>query len=140
MPPSLLLTLLTPTVLTTLSYPLTLLTFFLSRSLLLPLLLRLPISSTLLRPVAAHFVFGPRGAGGGAWTVWLLVRHVRLVGRAWFVGVGMVMGWEWAEGVFDSFVRMVSYFIYYYYYLSLFPIINTNSSLSPYPTAPPTQH
>ena len=27
------------------------------------------------------------------------------------MGVGMVMGWEWAEGVFDSFVKMVSCFI-----------------------------
>jgi hypothetical protein len=35
------------------------------------------------------------------------VRHARLVVRTWFVGVGMVVGWEWAEGVFDAFVRMV---------------------------------
>lgn len=28
--------------------------------------------------------------------------------RAWFLGVGMALGWEWAEGVFDSFVKMVS--------------------------------
>jgi len=33
------------------------------------------------------------------------------VTRAWFLGVGMVLGWEWAEGVFDSFVRMVSIFL-----------------------------
>ena len=46
--------------------------------------------------------------GGGAWTVWLLVRHLGLVIRAWFLGVGMALGWEWAEGVFDSFVKMVS--------------------------------
>jgi nucleoporin NDC1 len=42
--------------------------------------------------------------------VWLAVRHAGLVVRTWSLGVTMVMGWEWAEGVFDSVVAMVSYF------------------------------
>lgn len=70
------------------------------RTVVLPILFKVPIVSTLLRPVAAHFLRGP-------WTLTLIVRHASMIRRAYFVSVTTMAIWEFAESIFDVLVSEV---------------------------------
>jgi len=74
--------------------------FGLARSLVLPVLLKLPVVSMLLRPFCAHFL-------RGSWTVMLLPRHLSLVWRTFLLGLSTVSSWEFAESLFDERVQEV---------------------------------
>ncbi|KAI0070659.1 hypothetical protein K474DRAFT_744568 [Panus rudis PR-1116 ss-1] len=81
--------------LTTLSLFLSTTLFTLTRSLILPIIFKLPLVSRVVKPFMAHF------ARGG---VLPLGRNLGVVGRAWAVGMGMGLGWEVAEGLFEGVV------------------------------------
>lgn len=91
----------TVTLFTTLSFTLHIFLFGFMRSIILPILFKLPFLHYLLRPVSAHFLKGP-------WTLWLPMRHLSLVCRTFFLGLSTVANWEFAEELFDKFVAQVS--------------------------------
>ena len=74
--------------------------FAVTRSMVLPLLYQLPLVPMLLRPFTAHFL-------RGQWTPWLLNRHWSLVSRAFYLALGTVCTWEFAESSFDAIVAEV---------------------------------
>ncbi|KAG1856374.1 nucleoporin protein Ndc1-Nup [Suillus subalutaceus] len=71
--------------------------FGLSRMLALPLLLKLPVVSSIVRPFVAHFA-------KGTWTLTLPVLHWSLLVRSFMMGLVTVMSWEFAESLFDAYV------------------------------------
>ncbi|KAG0696162.1 nucleoporin protein Ndc1-Nup [Suillus ampliporus] len=71
--------------------------FGLSRLLVLPLLLKLPVVSSVVRPFIAHFARGP-------WTLSLPILHWSLLVRSFMMGLVTVMSWEFAESLFDAYV------------------------------------
>lgn len=75
--------------------------FGFARSIVLPVIYRLPIIPRLLRPFTAHFLRGPL-------SLTLLLRNWSLVRRAFVLGFITVTSWEFAEVVFDSYVAEVS--------------------------------
>jgi len=76
--------------------------FGLSRSLVLPVFLRLPLFSLILRPFCAHFRRGP-------WTIILLTRYSSLVWRTFLLGLTTTAGWEFADALFDDKAQEVSF-------------------------------
>lgn len=79
----------------------------------LPLLLKLPIVSTLVRPFTAHFV-------GGPWSPSLPILHWPILVRSFTMGLMTVMNWEFAESLFDAYVPQVMF---------LFIMANQNSKV-----------
>jgi nucleoporin NDC1 len=75
--------------------------FGLSRILVLPLLLKLPVVSILVRPFAVHFAKGP-------WTLSLPISHWPLLVRSFTMGLTTLMNWEFAESLFDAYVPQVT--------------------------------
>ncbi|KAI0083890.1 nucleoporin protein Ndc1-Nup [Irpex rosettiformis] len=73
------------------------LAFVLSRSFALPIVLKLPLISRLLRPFLAHFL-------RGSWSLALFTRNGGLIFRAWSLGLMTFASWEFAESIFDSVV------------------------------------
>lgn len=71
--------------------------FGLSRMLVLPLLLKLPVVSSIARPFIGHFA-------KGAWTLTLPISHWSLLTRSFMMGLVTVMSWEFAESLFDAYV------------------------------------
>ncbi|OJA18737.1 hypothetical protein AZE42_12235 [Rhizopogon vesiculosus] len=71
--------------------------FGLSRMLVLPLLLKLPVVSSLIRPFVAHFA-------RGSWTLSLPISHWTLLVRSFTMGLMTLMNWEFAESLFDAYV------------------------------------
>lgn len=71
--------------------------FGLSRMLVLPLLLKLPVVSSIVRPFIGHF-------SKGAWTLTLPISHWSLLVRSFMMGLVTVMSWEFAESLFDAYV------------------------------------
>ncbi|RPD56539.1 hypothetical protein L226DRAFT_455586 [Lentinus tigrinus ALCF2SS1-7] len=71
--------------------------FALARSAVLPLLYQLPLVSMVLRPFTAHFL-------RGQWIPMLLNRHWSVVSRAFYLALGTVSIWEFAESSFDAIV------------------------------------
>ncbi|KAG1870825.1 nucleoporin protein Ndc1-Nup [Suillus subluteus] len=71
--------------------------FGLSRMLALPLLLKLPVVSSIVRPFVAHFA-------KGTWTITLPILHWSLLVRSFMMGLVTVMSWEFAESLFDAYV------------------------------------
>lgn len=71
--------------------------FGLSRMLALPLLLGLPVVSSIVRPFIAHFA-------KGTWTLTLPILHWSLFVRSFMMGLVTVMSWEFAELLFDAYV------------------------------------
>lgn len=92
--------LLTITLFTLASFTLYNVAFGLMRFLLLPLLLRIPIVRSLLKPFMGHFVRGP-------WTLTLPLRHLSLESHAFILGVSMLANWEFAESLFDVYIPQV---------------------------------
>ena len=78
----------------------TTLLFGLTRSILLPVFFKIPILHLLLHPFGSLFL-------RGSWTLWLSMRNLSLVFRAYFLAFSTVAGWEWAEQLFDVFVSEV---------------------------------
>ena len=76
--------------------------FGLSRILVLPLLLKLPVVSNLVRPFVAHFA-------RGSWTLSLPMSHWPLLVRSFTMGLMTLMNWEFAESLFDAFVPQVMF-------------------------------
>src|SRR6267154_3958108 len=76
--------------------------FGLSRILVLPLLLKLPVVSSLVRPFAAHFARGPL-------TLSLPILHWSLLVRSFIMGLTTIMNWEFAESLFDAYVPQVKF-------------------------------
>ena len=74
--------------------------FGLTRFILLPISFNIPILHQILHPFGAHFL-------RGGWTLWLPMRNLSLVFRAYFLAFSTVAGWEWAEQLFDIFVSEV---------------------------------
>lgn len=74
--------------------------FGLVRLALLPLLLRVPLVRSLLKPFLGHFVRGP-------WTLTLPLRHFALESQAFTTGVSMLANWEFAESLFDVYIPQV---------------------------------
>ncbi|THH13906.1 hypothetical protein EW146_g6361 [Bondarzewia mesenterica] len=72
--------------------------FGLVRSLALPVLLRLPGVSMILRPFYAHFL-------RGSWTIVLFLRHWPLLCRSSFLGLSIVTSWDFTERLFDEKVQ-----------------------------------
>ena len=66
----------------------------------LPILLRIPIVSSVLRPLIAHFVRGP-------WTLILPLRHFSLELRTFILGWTTLSNWEFAEALFDFHIPQV---------------------------------
>ncbi|KAH7890631.1 nucleoporin protein Ndc1-Nup [Phlebopus sp. FC_14] len=66
----------------------------LTRIFVLPVLLRLPILRSILKPFIGHFV-------RGAWTLTLPLRHFALEIRAFTLGLTTLASWEFAESLFD---------------------------------------
>lgn len=71
--------------------------FGLSRMLALPLLLKLPVVNSIVRPFIAHFA-------KGTWTLTLPILHWSLLVRSFMIGLVTVMSWEFAELLFDAYV------------------------------------
>ncbi|KAG2034794.1 nucleoporin protein Ndc1-Nup [Suillus americanus] len=71
--------------------------FGLSRMLALPLLLKLPVMSSIVRPFVAHLA-------KGTWTLTLPILHWSLLVRSFMMGLVTVMSWEFAESLFDAYV------------------------------------
>ncbi|KAG2151633.1 nucleoporin protein Ndc1-Nup [Suillus bovinus] len=71
--------------------------FGLSRMLILPLLLKLPVVSSIIRPFVAHFA-------KGTWTLTLPILHWSLLVRSFMMGFVTLMSWEFAESLFDAYV------------------------------------
>lgn len=67
---------------------------------MLPIFLRIPIVSSLLRPFTAHFVRGP-------WTLILPLRQFSLEFRTFILGWMMLANWEFAETLFDVYIPQV---------------------------------
>jgi nucleoporin NDC1 len=74
--------------------------FGLSRMLVLPLLLKLPVVSSIVRPFVAHFA-------SGTWTLTLPLLHWSLLVRSFTMGLVTLMSWEFAESLFDAYVPQV---------------------------------
>ena len=85
------------TLLVTASY---LAVFAVTRSALFPLVYRIPVISMLLRPFTAHFL-------RGQWTLMLFTRHWPLVTRAFYLALGTIGLWEFAESSFDNMIAQV---------------------------------
>ncbi|KAI0055711.1 hypothetical protein BV25DRAFT_1903556, partial [Artomyces pyxidatus] len=75
-----------------------LIAFGFSRSLLLPILFKIPGIHLILRPFFAHFLRGP-------WTIAMLPWHLPLVWRTFLLGLSTTAGWEFAETLFDEKVQ-----------------------------------
>ncbi|KAI6041097.1 nucleoporin protein Ndc1-Nup [Pisolithus marmoratus] len=71
--------------------------FGLMRVIVLPILLRIPLMRSLLRPFAAHFIRGP-------WTLVLPLRHLRLESRTFLLGLITLANWEFAETLFNLYI------------------------------------
>lgn len=71
--------------------------FGLSRMLVLPLLLKLPAVSNIIRPFVAHYA-------KGTWTLTLPILHWSLLVRSFMMGLVTLMSWEFAESLFDAHV------------------------------------
>ncbi|KIJ60868.1 hypothetical protein HYDPIDRAFT_97985 [Hydnomerulius pinastri MD-312] len=97
MPKSLLKLLMTVTLFTLFTFALYNVAFGLTRLLVLPVLLRLPVVRSVLRPLAGHFV-------KGAWTLSLPLRHLSLEIHAFTLGVTTLANWEFAESLFDVYI------------------------------------
>ena len=76
--------------------------FGLARWILLPVLLRVPLLRSLLKPFIGHFVRGP-------WTVMLPLRYLSLETHAFTLGVFTLANWEFAEELFDAYIPQVCY-------------------------------
>ncbi|KAI5989819.1 nucleoporin protein Ndc1-Nup-domain-containing protein [Pisolithus orientalis] len=68
--------------------------FGIMRVFVLPILLRIPLMRSLLRPFVAHFIRGP-------WTLILPLRHLRLEFRTFLLGLITLANWEFAETLFN---------------------------------------
>lgn len=80
--------------------PVTAAVFALNR-LLLPIVYKLPILSSLLRPFSAHFL-------RGSWTIVLLFQNTDLIRRAFCLGVISFFTWELLDTLFDLNVAKVA--------------------------------
>ncbi|KAG8221384.1 nucleoporin protein Ndc1-Nup [Butyriboletus roseoflavus] len=89
--------LLTSTLFTLSSFAVYNIAFGLVRLALLPLLLRVPLVRSLLKPFVGHFIRGP-------WTLTLPLRHLALELQAFTIGVSMLANWEFAESLFDVYI------------------------------------
>ncbi|TFY52622.1 hypothetical protein EVG20_g10473, partial [Dentipellis fragilis] len=69
--------------------------FGLTRTLVLPILFKVPVVSMVLRPFCAHFL-------RGSWTISLLPRHLGLISRTCMLGLTTIVSWEFAESLFDE--------------------------------------
>ncbi|TCD63234.1 hypothetical protein EIP91_005819 [Steccherinum ochraceum] len=87
----------TMVLLTALSLALHTCVFGLGRSLVLPIIFKLPVVSMLIRPFAAHFLRGPL-------SFTLFIRNWALIRRAYALGLFTTLNWEFAETVFDTYV------------------------------------
>lgn len=96
-PSNLLKLLLTMALFTSFSLTLYGVVFGLSRMLVLPLLLKLPVVSSIVRPFVAHFA-------RGTWTLTLPLLHWSLLVRSFTMGLVTLMSWEFAESLFDAYV------------------------------------
>ncbi|KAJ3479451.1 hypothetical protein NLI96_g9046 [Meripilus lineatus] len=71
--------------------------FGLSRSILLPIVYKIPILPRFIRPFSAHFLKGPM-------SFVVLAQNWSLVSRAFVVGFMTLLQWEFSESVFDALV------------------------------------
>ncbi|KAF8120928.1 hypothetical protein EV363DRAFT_1570417 [Boletus edulis] len=69
--------------------------FGLARLALLPLLLRIPLLRSLLRPFFGHSISGP-------WILTLPLRYLSLESHAFTLALSMLANWEFAASLFDS--------------------------------------
>ena len=99
-PRNLAILLLTITLFTLASFAVYNIAFGVARSILLPLLFRVPLVRSLLRPVVGHFIRGP-------WTLTLPLRHLSLESHAFILGVFTLANWEFAEALFDVYIPQV---------------------------------
>ncbi|KAG9309703.1 nucleoporin protein Ndc1-Nup-domain-containing protein [Chiua virens] len=67
------------------------------RLIILPLLLRVPLVRSLLKPFVGHFIRGP-------WTLTLPLRHLSLEYHALTLGLSMIANWEFTESLFDVYI------------------------------------
>ncbi|KAG6827985.1 hypothetical protein H0H92_009749 [Tricholoma furcatifolium] len=80
----------------TLALPMATLVFALFR-VTLPLVYKLPLVHTVLRPFTAHFL-------RGTWTLLLPLYHIPLLARAWFLAFSTLSIWEFSNATFDTFI------------------------------------
>ncbi|KAI6156590.1 nucleoporin protein Ndc1-Nup [Pisolithus tinctorius] len=71
--------------------------FGITRVIVLPIVLRIPLVRSLLRPFVAHFIRGP-------WTLILPLRHLRLEFRTLLLGLITLANWEFAETLFNLYI------------------------------------
>ncbi|KAF9556859.1 hypothetical protein CPC08DRAFT_72619 [Agrocybe pediades] len=64
---------------------------------LLPLVFKVPIVSSLLRPFAYHFL-------RGSWTITLPLLHLPLLVRTWFLAFTTFLNWELTDALFEYVV------------------------------------
>ena len=91
--------------------------------LVLPILLRIPIVSSVLRPLTAHFIRGP-------WTLILPLRYFSLEFRTFILA-----NWEFSEALFDFHIPQVHTVFHRVSHL----LIHLPSSQSTSHTPPPSQ-
>ncbi|KAH0828828.1 nucleoporin protein Ndc1-Nup [Lanmaoa asiatica] len=96
-PRNLAMLLLTSTLFTLSSFAVYNIVFGLVRLALLPLLLRVPLVRSFLKPFFGHFIRGP-------WTLTLPLRYLSLESHAFTLGVSMFANWEFAESLFDVYI------------------------------------
>ncbi|KAF8550767.1 hypothetical protein OG21DRAFT_1499585 [Imleria badia] len=96
-PRNLVMLLLTSTLFTLSSLAVYNIAFGLARLALLPLLLRVPLVQSILKPFVGHFIRGP-------WTLTLPLRHLSLEYQAFMLGLSMLANWEFAESLFDVYI------------------------------------
>ncbi|KAG6369285.1 nucleoporin protein Ndc1-Nup [Boletus reticuloceps] len=97
LPRNLAMLLLTSTLFTFASFAVYNIAFGLARLALLPLLLRIPLLRSLLRPFFGHFIRGP-------WTLTLPLRYLSLESHAFTLALSMFANWEFAESLFDVYI------------------------------------
>ncbi|KAH7915514.1 nucleoporin protein Ndc1-Nup [Hygrophoropsis aurantiaca] len=96
-PRNLLKMMLTMTLFTTFSFAIYNIAFGLARTIVLPILFRIPIIRSLLRPFSAHFL-------RGTWSLTLPLRHFSLEIRTFTLGLTTLASWEFAEALFDRYI------------------------------------
>ncbi|KAF8120125.1 hypothetical protein EV363DRAFT_1408203 [Boletus edulis] len=75
--------------------------FGLARLALLPLLLRIPLLRSLLRPFFGHSISGP-------WILTLPLRYLSLESHAFTLALSMLANWEFAASLFDVYIPPVA--------------------------------
>lgn len=107
-------------IVSTLTLPITAVLFGLAR-ITLPIVYRLPLVPSLLRPFTAHFL-------RGSWTILLPLFHLPLILKAWFIAFTTLTIWEFTNAIFDTIIFQVCFILFdqWLHILTVFKPVTTS--------------